>query len=182
MVQTTISIQIEETRRKEWEEYLKNRPEIENFSQLIRVAVSNEIADTQPVEDNNSLAAEQELSDVVNGLNSLKDTMQGFTDQLAAIEEGQTDKVDMSRAVLISLPAPPSEKPVETSGRNGSDRSQDSASPTSFAKTAEELAYDLNTTTDDIESALHHLQENTGQVKTAYCGSPPRRWYWKSSN
>ncbi|WP_162147994.1 hypothetical protein [Halalkalicoccus jeotgali] len=163
-----VTLRIAPETKKEWESHIETNPNAENLSHLVRLSVHREIHRDNE-KDAQTPRELQQIGEVIEGINTLEDSLNGIESRLKAIEEERqiTKGMRLQKQVLAVLPTPPhTDEPVQ---------------PNSWGQTAERLSARLGIDdTETVQQVLDQLSSVTKQVKSATGGKPPKTYWWKT--
>lgn len=183
---TTKTVKVPESKAEEWEAYVEDNAEVDSISHLIRLSVQKEISGAYDVDtrrsDGDSTGANGEI---LTHLRKIETAIDDVETRVAAVEGVKSAEAnyDIQKATFNTLPEPPDsevfEVPESGASKDSSEQHTAQKHPSDFAVTSDEIARQLGAETEDVEEALTHLRETTGQVRRVSGGPENRTYYWR---
>lgn len=175
---TQINFLVDQEQKSKWETAVDDHSQAKNLSELIRLAVSREIADGN---QSNSTAIEDEAfddmremiySEVVDPLQKIENELELLSNQIDALQrEGVAadSNFDLQKAVFETLPTPPEDSNPESSEPHHFNRGE-------IALTADEISDRLGADRDDVTDVLEQLDDIMSVVRSGH-SEQTKRWY-----
>ena len=169
---TTKTVKVDRSKASEWEDYIAESPEVDSVSHLIRLAVQKEISGAYDKPRSRSDDESQaDNGEILTHLRKIETAIDDVETRVSAIEGVKSAEAnyDIQKATFNTLPEPPEGKAIDTAQER----------PPDFAITTEEIARQLGAEEADIQDALDHLQETTGQIRRVTGGPENTTYYWR---
>ena len=159
----TKTVKVPASKAEDWDEYLKENPEVDSISHLIRLSVEKEINGSHGERDAPSGDTEtRNEGEILTALRQIQTDVGDVEERLSALEGIKTAEADydLRKAVYSFLP-----------------EERDNLEYATWATTVEEIARKLGAEESDVKDTLDSLEERTGQVASV-AGGPEGETYW----
>jgi hypothetical protein len=172
---TTKTVKVDQSKAEQWDEYVAENAEVDSVSHLIRLAVQKEISGAYDVENRKESRSDDVSAgasgEVLTHLRKIETAIDDVESRVSAIEGVKSAEAnyDIEKATFNTLPEPPEGKGIDTAQET----------PPDFATTVDEIARKLGAEPSDIEDALTHLRETTGQIRRVTGGPDNKTYYWR---
>jgi len=169
---TTKTVKVGRSKADEWEDYVTENPEVDSVSHLIRLAVQKEISgaydNPRSRTDNESQAASGQILTHLRKIETAIDDVETRVSAIEGVKSAEAN-YDIEKATFNTLPERPKSDTIDTAQE----------SPPDFATTTEEIARHLGAEEADVQNALDHLRETTGQIRRVTGGPENTTYYWR---
>jgi len=183
----TKTVKVPESIAEDWDDYIDENAHVDSISHLIRLSVQRERNGryNQPQTRSDDASDDASSGEVLTTLRQIQTGIDDLEERMSALErvEEAEANYDLKKATFSTLPEPPEGEVVEVPEPGASKDSIEQhiaqKYPPDFAVTSDEIARQLGAETADVEEALSHLRDTTGQVRRVSGGSENRTYYWR---
>jgi hypothetical protein len=171
-----IHVAVTPERKEEWQEHAKEHPNINgSLSQLIRLAVEREIADTGAGGEGLNEEASGRLSEILEQNRSLQSQLQGIEARLGSVERAVQEDPELQSLANEVFAVLPDKKEIQEfddpeAGSVPPWLPEDQGGPLVYSGNVDDIATLLGQEPAHITDAIEKLQKDTALIQTTSDG------------
>lgn len=176
----SVNLWVDPEQKARWEAYLEEETGVQYLSQLIRMAVENEISETGPTDVTIPACLENQLQEVTDTVQQFERNVQRIDERLVAIEQAVRDDPeirDLANRIFDLLPTHEELTEYEQLVAQAGSRPPETVESAVHSGRVTDIAGHLEETEHRVRQALDKLQQDMHRVHTTQIDDEQR--YYK---